>query len=189
MPRIGFDKVYAAELLTDPMGGPATYGVPMWLGAGISAGVEHTSDSSILDADDHQTDIFINYGGTTVTLNVRELPVKSACMLQGHKLSATGGVIRSASDVAPYVALMFRCMKSDGTYQYCVLFKGKFQLAGSNAETKKKGGVTFQTPTLTADFIARDSDGQFEYYVDENENNASEIATWFTAVPTPAAAA
>jgi len=185
MPTIGLDKVYVAELKDDIVDIGTEYEKPIPLVGAISAGVEHTSDSAVLDADDHQTDVFNNYGGTTVTLGLRDLTPAAACLLQGHKLSATGGVIRSAQDAAPYVALLYRAMRPDGTYQYCVLYKGKFKLVGRNSETKKKGGVTFQTPSLSADFIARDSDGQFEYYVNETEESKDEVAAWYDDVPEP----
>ena len=185
MPRIGLDMVHFAPLLTDPVNGTATYGTPVHLPGAITASVEHTSDTSELDADDHTTDVVQSYGGTTVSINLRDLEAQSAVLLQGHTLSDTGGVIRKASDVAPYGALMFRSQRSEGGYQYVALFKGKFGLAGTSAETRKKGGVTFQTPTLSAAFIARDSDRQYEYYRDETDMSDTEIADWFDAVPEP----
>lgn len=185
MPRIGLDMVHFAPLLTDPVGGKATYGKPVPLVGGIKANVEHNSDSSQLDADDHTTDVVNSYSGTTVGLDLRDLPPEAACLLQGHQLSTDGGVIRTHMDSAPYGALLWRSLKSDGKYQYNALFKGKFGLVGSTAETKKKGGVTFQTPSLKADFLARDSDGLYEYYLDETEANQAVIATWFDQVPAP----
>ncbi len=189
MPRIGFDNVYYAKLLTDDIAAcKATYGPLKRLKGAIKAGVEHSSDSATLDSDDHVSDIVTGYGSTSVTLDLRDLTPEAACDLQGHTLSAAGGVIRSAADNAPFVALVYRSLKSDGTYQYCVLYKGKFQLVGSNAETKKKGGVTFQTPSLKGDFIARDCDGRYEYYVDESPESAEEIESWFDQVPEAMAA-
>lgn len=184
--RIGLDMVHFAKLKADPVGGKASYEKPSPLRGGIKAAIEHTSDTATLDSDDHVTDIVNNYGGTTVGLDLRSVEPADACLLQGHTLSEAGGVIRSANDTAPYGALLFRSLKTDGTHQYCVLFKGKFAPAGSNAETKKKGGVTFQTPSLKGEFIARDCDGMYEYYVDETPESKTEIAAWFDEVPEPA---
>jgi uncharacterized protein YjdB len=101
--------------------------------------------------------------------------------LLGHSYDEETGLLKKgANDVAPWVACGFRSLKSDGSYRYFWLTKGKFRPTEENIETKGDS-VNFQTPSITGSFAKRVSDDQWELVADSsNPNSAALVNTWFT---------
>jgi len=64
------------------------------------------------------------------SLRLKILTSTPRSVLLGH--SVTGGVlIKKSTDTAPYVALGFKSKKSNGSYRYVWLYKGKLRPAGA----------------------------------------------------------
>lgn len=187
MPRVGIDMFHFAKGKTDPIGGTATYDSPVHCpglkGVNLEPQVATAKDSS----DNRVTDVVSKFTSHTVTVDHRELAAAESALLLGHKLSEDGGLIRSDSDTPPWGAVLFRAEKSDGTHRYYCVCKVKFQPNGSTNKTIEDGGVTFNPDQLKGEGMARESDGMYEYWLDETPENAAICAAWFESVPTPVA--
>lgn len=179
MATIGLKDVYYAKLLTDPVGGTPTYEAPVRLVGAISANVNPNTSTSTLFADDGPYDAATTMGEITLELGLADLPMAAQAALLGHTYS--GGILKkSSSDVPPYVAIGYRSLKSDGTYRYMWLNKGKFAALEEEYQTKGDS-VEFKTPTIKGAFVKRDSDGEWERMADESDAafTADLKAAWF----------
>jgi len=112
----------------------------------------------------------------------KDIDLNTQAALLGH--SVTGGVlVKKSTDTAPYVALGFKSKKSNGSYRYVWLYKGKFALQEQEyqtAEDKPK----FQTPKIKGTFIKRTFDNAWQKIGDEDHPDwaVSTGTNWFTAV-------
>ena len=89
-------------------------------------------------------------------------------MLLGHKISTEGGIIKSADDVAPEVALLYKASKGNGKARYGILYKGKFSI-GDESYKGKEGKANFQSKKLKASFAPLHSNSMWSYKVDEEQ--------------------
>lgn len=176
---IGFDKCHYAIVTEGD--GTDTYATPKPLPGAISLNITPQTNDAVLYADNGPYESATALGGIDVELSLAELSLEDQVTLFGQKLSSDGVVIRSGSDVQPYIALGGRCLQSDGTYRYFWLLKGKLSL--SSTENKTKGeSIEYNTPTLSGSFITAQN-GQ--WLIEANsKKSASAIANWFQAVPT-----
>lgn len=55
----------------------------------------------------------------------------------GHKLATEGGIIRSANDKAPEVALLYKAIKANGKARYGIMYKGTFSIGDEVIKEKK----------------------------------------------------
>ena len=99
----------------------------------------------------------------------------------------------------PYVAIGFRSMKSNGSYRYVWLYKGKFIDPEDNNETKGDS-INFQSETISGQFVklanevtVEITDGTvkthpWKYEIDEDTDtaDATTVAGWFEDVVMPA---
>ena len=72
MATIGLRDIYYAKLLTDPVGGTATYAEPKRLAGAISANINPNSSSATLFADDGPADTAATLGEISLELNVAD---------------------------------------------------------------------------------------------------------------------
>ena len=184
MARIGVSDLHVAELLTDPETGVATYDEPVRLAKVINIGITKTVAEGELYADDSLDEYNAEMTAQEISINPKDISNEHEALLLGKELDNNGGVVDGADDAAPFFAVMFRSKKSDGTYQYRVLYKVRFRPYDETFDTKSNN-ITYQTPTITGRALKRSSDGYFGYKVDETTANATVLADFFDAPMEP----
>ena len=180
MAKIGLRDLYVA-ILNEDTAAATSYETPERIIGAITANVNPNSSSATLFADDGPMDTASTLGEIELELGTYDLPLPTQAKLLGHSYDETTGLLKKgANDVAPWVAVGFRSLKSDGSYRYFWLTKGKFRPTEENIETKGDS-VNFQTPTITGSFAKRVSDDQWELVAESsNPQSAALINTWFT---------
>jgi hypothetical protein len=103
-------------------------------------------------------------------------------------------LVTSSNDVPPWVAIGFRTLKSNGTYRYVWLYKGKFVDPEEKSETKGDS-VNFQTDTIKGNFVVLSkaysiggkSKKIYKFELDEEATgiNRNVIKQWFSQVIMP----
>jgi phi13 family phage major tail protein len=182
--RIGLKDIYYALLTKDQydgVGAGVTYAAPVRIAGAMVANVNPNSSTETLFADDGPMESASTLGNIELELGVIDIPLPVLAVLLGHTY-ANGKLSKKADDVPPWLAVGFRSLKSNGNYRYKWLLKGKFMVPEENHETKGDS-VSFQTPTITGNFVARDYDGLWELTGDEDENDftAQMALDWFLA--------
>lgn len=175
--QIGLSNLVVAELTNDPPTGKATYGTVEKVAGAITAKVNPNASSETLFADDGPFETAATIGKIDLELNVADLPLALQAKLFGHTLTA-GVLVRKSSDVPPWVAVGFKSLKSNGSYRYTWLAKGKFTLPEQSNETKGDS-VSFNTPTTTGSFVKRICDDEWERHADDDEVGFTGAADWF----------
>lgn len=178
MPRIGVSDLHVAKLLTDVADGTATYEEPVRLAKLINIGITKTIAEAELFADDGLDEYVAEMTAQEISINPKDISIEHEALLLGKEVDGRGGISDSFNDNAPLFAVMFRSRKSDGTYQYRVLYKVRFRPFDETFDTKANN-ITFQTPTITGRSSMRDSDGRFGYKVDETTSNKAELESFF----------
>lgn len=184
--RVGMSSVHYAIMQDDE-----TYTTPKPLAGAITATISPTTNLETLYADDQAYEVATALGDISVELNVADIPTDVLKDLLGHKINSDGVLIKSATDIAPYVALGFKSVKSNGKYRFVWYYKGKFQPEEQEYQTKEDS-PKFQTPTISGTFVPREKDKQWQAQVDEDDTGVKPevITNWFAAVyeetpPTP----
>lgn len=180
MSRIGVSDFHVAELLTDAPGEQTTYGEPERMPGLINVGLTKTVPEASLYTDDKLDEYVAELTGMEISVNAKELDAKQEAKLLGKEVDTHGGVVTGGNDNAPYFAVMFRSKKSDGNYQYRVMYKVRFRPYDETYDTKGEN-ITFQTSTITGAVLGRQFDGNFDYKLDESEENEDVIKAWFDA--------
>lgn len=185
MATIGLRDVHYAVLIGDTTSA-CTYEDPVRVVGAISANVNPNSSSATLFADDGPYDSSSTLGEIELELNMADIPPVHSNALLGHAYT-NGVLVRKATDVAPYVALGYRSLKSNGAYRYTWLLKGKFSDGEQNNQTKGDS-IEYQTPTITGSFVKRDYDDAWQVEADSDDTtiNPTTITGWFTEVVDPA---
>ncbi|KMY49570.1 major tail protein [Peribacillus loiseleuriae] len=176
MALVGLKDIHVA-LFND-----GTYEVPVKLAKAIEAKITPNTSSVTLYADDGAAETASSMGDIEVELNIDDLPSSKYALIMGKTANTDGVIVDNSSDVAPYLALGFRSMKSNGEYRYVWLYKGKFELSEETYKTKGEE-VEFQTPTVKAKFLV-DEEGNWRAKVDSDDEDvkASVIGNWFKNV-------
>lgn len=179
--QIGLKDIYYAILDSDPVGGSPVYQAPVRIAGAITANINPNSSSETLYMDDGPSETATTMGAVELEMNIGDLPLEVQAALLGHEI--TGGVLkRKSTDIPPWLAIGFRALKSNGSYRYTWLAKGKFQVPEQAHETKGES-VAFQTPTINGSFVRRDSDEEWERHIDEDHVDyiPSMGTNWFTS--------
>lgn len=160
-----------------------TYGAVKSIAGAIDADIKPSINSSDLYADDGLSETRSALGKIEVSLTVKDVPKTALTDLLGHTVDANGVLIKKSSDNAPYVAIGFKSLKSNGEYRYKWLFKGKFTLPEEKHKTQEEK-LEYQTQQITATFMRREKDEQWEASVDSDDTGIGEtvISGWFTKV-------
>lgn len=148
------------------------------LGA-ITANFSPNAANDTLFADDGPYDVASAIGAMTLELNVADLQPAHRAELLGATYS--GGVLRqSASDIPPFVAVGMSVLKSNGAKRYLWYLKGKFTAPDDNNQTKQES-INWNTPTISGNFVKRDSDNEWRLQADTDDDTAVQntLDTWF----------
>lgn len=166
--RIGLRNLVYAILDNDPeSGGVASYQAPKRVPGIISANLTANASAESLFADDGAYDTAATTGQLQLELNIAEIPLSTVSEWLGS--SKSGGILTDkGGDVAPWVAVGFKTLKSNGKYRYVWFLKGKFSVPDESNETKGDA-INFQTDTITATFVKRDCDDAWRKRADEDD--------------------
>lgn len=192
--RIGCDNLVYAMLTADAGSADPTYSAPKAAPGVTAVNINPNPSQETLFADDGPYDTATTLGRIEVSITKAELTTENKSDLLGHAIDIHGGLVYGDSDVPPWVAIAFRTLKSNGTYKYVWLYKGKFMEPEINNETKGDS-VNFQTDTITGQFarlnrkftIGSKVVRPWKYDMDEEDADVEEtiIDEWFDAVVLP----
>lgn len=180
---IGCKDLVFAECTADDSSG-VTYGdiksAPGVIEVALTAQV--TEDQ--LGADDNAYyEIIAAKDGYEVSITQAALGSDLTSFLLGTTVDTNGVEIEANDDEAPYVAIGFKAARSDGSYDYLWLYKGRFSQGDETFHTKEQGTVNWQTPSVTGRFGPRVYDGQIRARVNDKDTAAAGIIdTFFTEV-------
>lgn len=179
--RIGVKKFYYS-LITINESGTEEYATPVRIQGVNTININPNSSSATYYAEDQAWETATTIGQIDVEINLAELTLADQAILLGQTKS---GAIYTAGgdDNAPYLAIGFESLKSDGNIRYTWLYKGKFRVPENNNETKGES-VNLQPDVLMGTFISRILDGQYRKAADSGDADytASIGSTWFDAV-------
>ncbi|TDQ39237.1 major tail protein [Aureibacillus halotolerans] len=178
--RIGLKDFHTALVTSDDATG-TVYETPEFLSKAISATITPTTNTATLYAEDSAAETATSLGPVNVVVNVRDLTTAQQARLLGHRITSDGVLASNKGDLAPELALGFRAEKSDGSYRYVWLLKGRFALSEDSYQTKEET-PTFQTATINATFLPRESDGEWRFLADDNDEGFAGGAAWFESV-------
>ena len=178
--KIGISNFHYAEMVKDDKTG-YSYKAPVHVPNLVSLTLDHTTNSVTFHADNQPIEIATSYGGTKTSVEMAEVPLDVQAVLLGHTYS--GGVMkRNANDKAPYVAIMYEQLLSDGSKKYVKMYKGMFRIPRDEGTTKKDN-TEFKSTTIEADFVSRSYDGAIDAEVYSDSTDASTaIEKWYTYV-------
>jgi phi13 family phage major tail protein len=152
---------------------------------------KHSMSTSSANAADKTYLQTTEYGGTDVTFSLYNIADEAYCDLYGHKMGTKGEIIKSSTDVVPYVALMFEQhsrTESAEVTDYTTLFKGQCQEPEVKGKSKEKGKTEFQSKQISGTFQDLD-DGKYCSTVSSDSADFDAKAwaeIWGKTVPIPA---
>ena len=180
---IGCRDLHIAPLVSDTVGGQATYGnvarVPSLINISITDSVEQNKFYS----DDSVEQSFSKTSGKEVTVELGYITNEIEALITGKEVDENGVLIQKSSDAPKEIALMFRAPKSKGgAFRYICLYKGTLARTESEYATQEDG-VESSNVTLTGTFIPLLSNGLMSATADSDDSNTEEsVAAWFTTV-------
>lgn len=180
--RIGAENLTVAKLLTDPIGGTATYDTPYAFGKKlIKLGVKNKSSMEPQYADDQTVDVYTEDGDVDIDIENTDLTEDEKAMLLGQTMSA-GIRTPGPNDVKPYWSVMWKSKKRDGSYKYYKVLKVQFKESDEDFETKKDKTAP-QTDKFMGTGIQRISDGIRKRIADASSTTwlAATGTNWFTS--------
>lgn len=195
--RIGCDNLVYARMTTEDTADAApVYGEVVKAPGVMSININPNGSTETLFADDGPMDTASTLGKIEVEIQKAELTTHNKADLLGHQIDSKGGLVYGDSDVAPWHAIGFRTLKSNGNYRYVWLFKGKFTEPEDANETKGDS-INFQNDTISGQFtrlsypytINGKTVRPWKYEIDQDnsEADATTIGKWFDAPVMPTA--
>jgi len=181
MAKVGLSNFYYALNTADTITA-ATYSTPVKIAGLIAADVKTGSDTATLYADNGPAETATALGEITVDIELKDLTLENQAALLGHEIVA-GVMSNNASDTAPYVAIMFESLKSNGKKRFVKLLKGSFAEPDDTNKTKEDK-IAFQTQKITGKFIIREFDGEWKRTTDEDATGylPATGAAWYASV-------
>lgn len=178
---IGVRNLHYALLKTDDATG-VTYDTPVSIPGVRTIDVKPSSGVDTLYGDDAPFDIASYLGDIEVTIDTAELSVEDMAALLGHTVSK-GIIDFKSTDEAPYVAVLFESVKSNGKRRFVKLLKGKFAEPEENYQTKDSS-VHWNTAKITGHFVVRTYDSAWKRVADEDGKDfeAATADAWYQSV-------
>jgi len=166
VPVIGLDKFHYAIVTTDTTS-ESTYEASVAVPNLNQANIAFNGTASTWFADNGPAVISSQIGEVEVEIVIGDLPPADYAKLIGATRT-DGKIAYNKNANAPDCAIAFRLMKSDGSFRYVWLLKGKFAHPDQNAQSKQDS-VEFQPQTLMFKGVARLSDGNVYFRIDDND--------------------
>lgn len=180
----GVEKAYYAILTQD--GENPTYEQAKYLPGLREISVTANEEQATIYAENRLYDSENSLGEIEVTLDFASIDTSDYAALFGKKLAQSGGIIESADDQPPYIALMVEKTLSGGVKEYLTLYKGKLSLPEDKAKTKE-GKTEYQTVSLSGIFMPLEN-GIWKYSVkttDADFDPETHAQTWGKTVFIP----
>ncbi len=189
MPIIGVEKLYVSlQTKDDNTITGLTYDTPEYFQGVQEIDIKPKQNTEKLYAENKLWDQATTLDSVDVTINLTDLTSTQRAKILGQTIANEGGVFASDTDLAPYVALLYKANLSGGGYRYGILYKGQFTLPQDTAKGQE-GKVVYQSPSIGATFQPTIYNGMWEYHVDTTDSDCpiNIDTTWFAAVtiPTP----
>ena len=165
MAKIGVSQFHYAKNTKDDTTG-VTYDVLVAVKKLKEISIKTASDTATDYADNGPSDVASSLGEITVEISLSDLSLEDQAALLGHTITA-GVMTYNADDTAPYVAIGFVGLKSNGKKRYVWLLKGQFQEPDDTYKTKGDK-IEFQPQSITGKFVIRDFDGDWKKMADED---------------------
>lgn len=191
---VGADNAYFAIITDDP--DAYSPGTPEPLAPLIN--VVHTPkvNSKTQYANNQAYDALSSEGETEIEVEITGMPLSRQAVLTGKTYDAATGRMFDGNAPAPYVAIGFRALKSDGTYRYFWYLKCRPQ-APTEEQATKTDTPEFKQPKMK--FLAIYTNFQFDQdgsttdsnkrVVGDTEDDNFDPATWFDNVQVPSVGA
>jgi phi13 family phage major tail protein len=181
MALIGLSN-FAYAIMTKDDNTGVTYNTPVVVPGVTEINIKPKTETATLYADDGPYDTASSLGDIEVEISLAELDLATQAALLGHTVS-NGVMVRKSTDAAPYVAIGFKSLKSNGKYRYVWLLKGKFVVPDQDHKTKQDK-PDFQVPKITGTFVKRTYDNAWQKIGDEDATGwtAATGTGWFTSV-------
>ncbi|AJD25645.1 phage tail protein [Clostridium botulinum] len=181
VPIVDLKKLYVAEVKEDGL--ISLFGEPKYF-----EGVKELGLKPKVNSDEFYAEGILWISNTTlanidVEIDITDLKKEEEAFLLGHKLATEGGIIRSANDKAPEVALLYKAIKANGKARYGIMYKGTFSI-GDESYKGKEGKTNYQTKKLKATFAPLHSNEMWNWKVDEEEGMTDEKFFKEVIIPT-----
>lgn len=179
--RVGIKNAHIA-IMTNDTSESATYEVPIRMNKVTALDKKTAKNKQPIYADDGPAEVVVSTGETTVSISVTELTLDLKAKMLGH--SIVGGVmVKKATDIPPYLALMFESAKNNGKKRFVKLLKGMAEEPDESFKTKG-GTAEGQTDTIDITFVRRDYDDASERVADEEHADyvPSIGESWYNSV-------
>lgn len=181
MPRIGLSNLHYALLTEDNEAG-ATYGAPKKVTKLAKAKTDPKTNSKTYYADNGPAETYNAMGDVEIELEIGDIPVDVA----GEILGATvknGVMYNKSTDQAPYLAIGFEGLKSNGKRVFYWYYKGKFSIPAEDMKTLEDT-PDFQPETIKGVFVKRESDNKWRAKAEEDAEGflPETAANWYKQV-------
>lgn len=181
VPIVDLKKLYVAEVKEDGL--ISVFGEPKYF-----EGVKELGLKPKVNSDEFYAEGILWISNTTlanidVEIDITDLKKEEEAFLLGHKLATEGGIIRSANDKAPEVALLYKAIKANGKARYGIMYKGTFSI-GDESYKGKEGKTNYQTKKLKATFAPLHSNEMWNWKVDEEDGMTDEKFFKEVIIPT-----
>jgi phi13 family phage major tail protein len=149
LPRIGADRMYWAQLLTDPTNAEPTYDTPIRLQGLVDLSETPNADNSNFYADDGVYVQTSRPGDVQAAVTVANIMPETWALLMGATYDAANGQVKESQNDVPLAgALGFRAQLSNGNYEYVWYKVGVFSKSAKTYTTKGES-ITYNTSPLT----------------------------------------
>ena len=179
---IGVSNLHYAILTSDTAGG-VTYGTPVEIPGITSINITPNPDiNAMLSGKKAQMQRACELGLIEVEIDASDIDLAIQAIWLGHTVSG-GKMTLNAEDEAPDIAIGFKTVKSDGTFRYIWLYKGRFR-EPTVSHVTRGATITYAVPKLIGSFMSRDYDGNWQVSAEDGLAGwtASVGTNWFNAV-------
>ena len=167
---VGIKHVVIAPL-TEDTETTLTYGALQLLAGAIDVQISpDNAEPEIQYFDDIEGDVVYPDPEIKLSMEQADIPLTMQEMILGNVIDDNGVLVRKAGDKPPYFALGFMSEKSDGTFRYVWMFKGRAAPISETYHTKEGKSITRQTGKIEWTFIKRTKDAQYQAVADDGEN-------------------
>lgn len=183
---VGLDKLYFSDITINPNTGYETYGSPY-----ACPGVQNVDISVDIEKvktyrDDGTWEEESDFHGGTISLKIAEIGMTTARKLTGGSLDNNGVLVYSREDASNLVAVGYRALNSDGSYDHIWLYRVLFSAPDRSFETQGSSFV-YQSPVIEGDIMPRvkpDSRSKHPWraYAASGVASSSVLSNWFSSV-------
>jgi phi13 family phage major tail protein len=191
---VGLKNVYVAKVLADTLAA-YTPDVNEYLAPVASVSAKPTVNAKVQYADDQAFDAMSSEAETVLELEITNMPIEMLAKITGKVFDSTTGRLYDNGGEAPYFALSFQSLRSNGKYRFFQFLKGRFSTPGEEAATKAESPdpktikLTYTAIKTVHPFVLSGSITDGAKRVVGDEDTASFSGTgWFTSVQIPGVA-